>query len=65
MITINSYLIIEIKLLHLLNNSIISLLLHGDLWSGNLISGKNNPYFIDSASYYGHCRIDFGTNLYV
>lgn len=29
-------------------------LLHGDLWSGNLIFGEQNqPYFIDPASYYG------------
>ncbi|BBB23072.1 fructosamine kinase [Abyssogena phaseoliformis symbiont OG214] len=49
---------IETKLLHLLDKSIKPALLHGDLWSGNLISGKNTPYFIDSASYYGHCEID-------
>lgn len=37
-------------------------LLHGDLWSGNLIFGeKNEPYFIDPASYYGlrECEIAF------
>ena len=26
-------------------------LIHGDLWSGNLIWGKNGPYFIDPAIY--------------
>ena len=34
-------------------------LLHGDLWSGNVISAKNHPYFIDSACYYGHREMDF------
>jgi fructosamine-3-kinase len=29
------------------------------LWHGNTLSGKNNPYFIDSACYYGHREIDF------
>jgi hypothetical protein len=40
----------------LLDDNIKPALLHGDLWSGNIISGKNHPYFIDSASYYGHRR---------
>lgn len=43
----------------LLNDNIKPVLLHGDLWSGNIISGENHPYFIDSASYYGHREIDF------
>jgi fructosamine-3-kinase len=43
----------------LLDDNIKPALLHGDLWSGNIISGKNHPYFIDSASYYGHREIDF------
>jgi len=34
-------------------------LLHGDLWSGNYISTSNGPYFIDTASYYGHSEADF------
>jgi len=43
----------------LINISITPSLLHGDLWSGNIISSNNGPYFIDSASYYGHREIDF------
>ncbi|HAO53035.1 MAG TPA: fructosamine kinase, partial [Gammaproteobacteria bacterium] len=44
---------------NLLDNTIKPTLLHGDLWSGNVLSGKNHPYFIDTASYYGHREIDF------
>lgn len=34
-------------------------LLHGDLWSGNLITGKDgNPFIIDPAVYFGHREID-------
>ena len=33
-------------------------LLHGDLWSGNYIATSNGPYFIDTASYYGHSEAD-------
>ncbi|HIG88585.1 MAG: fructosamine kinase family protein [Candidatus Thioglobus sp.] len=44
---------------YLLDDNIKPALLHGDLWSGNVLSGKNNPYFIDTASYYGHREIDF------
>lgn len=34
-------------------------LLHGDLWGGNLMKGKNNtPVFIDPAIYYGHREVD-------
>jgi fructosamine-3-kinase len=47
----------------LLDDNIKPALLHGDLWSGNIISGKNHPYFIDSASYYGHREIDFGVRV--
>ncbi|MCH9746141.1 MAG: fructosamine kinase family protein [Proteobacteria bacterium] len=43
----------------LLDYDIKPTLLHGDLWSGNVLSGEDNPYFIDSASYYGHREIDF------
>ncbi len=36
-----------------------SSLLHGDLWSGNFVSGKNNkPWLIDPAMYYGHREMD-------
>jgi len=34
-------------------------LLHGDLWSGNFLTTKQGPYFIDTASYYGHSEADF------
>ena len=34
-------------------------LLHGDLWSGNYIATSSGPYFIDTASYYGHSEADF------
>ncbi len=34
-------------------------LLHGDLWSGNVIKGKTgNPVLIDPAVYYGHREMD-------
>ena len=34
-------------------------LLHGDLWSGNLICGpEQNPVFIDPAVYFGHREVD-------
>ncbi len=50
---------VESVLPNLLDNNIKPALLHGDLWSGNVLSGKNHPYFIDSASYYGHREMDF------
>lgn len=50
---------IQDNLKNLLDIEINPSLLHGDLWSGNTLSGKNNPYFIDTASYYGHREIDF------
>ena len=34
-------------------------LLHGDLWSGNLLCGRGQvPFFIDPAIYYGHREVD-------
>jgi len=34
-------------------------LIHGDLWSGNLMCGKGQiPYLIDPAIYYGNREID-------
>jgi fructosamine-3-kinase len=34
-------------------------LLHGDLWSGNIMRGKNGmPVLIDPAVYYGHREMD-------
>jgi fructosamine-3-kinase len=50
---------IEPKLNKYIDNTIKPSLLHGDLWSGNVINGKDNPYFIDSACYFGHREIDF------
>uniref|UniRef100_A0A0C9RH04 protein-ribulosamine 3-kinase n=1 Tax=Wollemia nobilis TaxID=56998 RepID=A0A0C9RH04_9CONI len=36
-------------------------LLHGDLWSGNICSDKNNePVILDPACYYGHNEAEFG-----
>jgi len=46
------------KLNNLLSNSIKPSLLHGDLWSGNVISGINGPVFIDTSCYYGHSEAD-------
>ncbi len=42
----------------LLDIKIKPALLHGDLWSGNFLSNKNQVYFIDSAIYYGHSEAD-------
>ncbi|EUK18528.1 fructosamine kinase family protein [Commensalibacter papalotli (ex Servin-Garciduenas et al. 2014)] len=39
------------------NNPPISLL-HGDLWSGNIITHINRPYLIDPACYFGHNEVD-------
>ncbi len=50
---------IENILPKLFDDDIQPVLLHGDLWSGNVLSGKNHPYFIDTASYYGHSEMDF------
>jgi fructosamine-3-kinase len=34
-------------------------LLHGDLWSGNILCGSNaRPYLIDPAVYYGHREME-------
>lgn len=33
-------------------------LLHGDLWSGNVIIGESGPFVIDPAVYYGHREIE-------
>ncbi len=49
---------IESTMPKLFNNNIKPVLLHGDLWSGNFISGKKHHYFIDTASYYGHSEAD-------
>ncbi|MBE8189984.1 MAG: fructosamine kinase family protein [Candidatus Thioglobus sp.] len=49
---------VENQLEKLLADGIQPSLLHGDLWSGNLLSGKAHPYFIDCACYYGHREID-------
>jgi len=41
-----------------LSISIKPSLLHGDLWSGNVICGINGPVFIDTSCYYGHSEAD-------
>jgi len=51
-------LLIKSKLENLLSSSIKPSLLHGDLWSGNVISGINSPVFIDTSCYYGHSEAD-------
>jgi len=51
-------LLIKSKLKNLLSSSIKPSLLHGDLWSGNVISGINSPIFIDTSCYYGHSEAD-------
>jgi len=51
-------LLIKSKIENLLDNSIKPSLLHGDLWSGNVIIGKNSPIFIDTSCYYGHSEAD-------
>lgn len=33
-------------------------LLHGDLWSGNIITHLNRPFLIDPACYFGHNEVD-------
>ena len=48
-----------LKLNELIPNTNPSLI-HGDLWSGNLISDKNNePVLIDPAVYYAHPEMDW------
>lgn len=33
-------------------------LLHGDLWTGNILAHHNCPYLIDPACYFGHNEVD-------
>lgn len=41
-------------------------LLHGDLWSGNVMSDENGkPYLIDPAVYYGHREMDIAMTLFI
>ena len=51
-------LLIKSKLENLLSSSIKPSLLHGDLWSGNVIIGIKGPVFIDTSCYYGHSEAD-------
>ena len=51
-------LLIKSKLENLLSSPIKPSLLHGDLWSGNVINGINSPVFIDTSCYYGHSEAD-------
>ncbi|PRX11662.1 UNVERIFIED_ORG: fructosamine-3-kinase [Martelella mediterranea] len=47
------------NLADLLPDSPPAALLHGDLWSGNVMSSSGRvTAFIDPASYYGHCEVD-------
>ncbi|MBN2627525.1 MAG: fructosamine kinase family protein, partial [Spirochaetales bacterium] len=40
-------------------------LLHGDLWSGNVLRGKEQLWMIDPAAYYGHREADLAmTSLF-
>ncbi|MCB9063368.1 MAG: fructosamine kinase family protein [Halobacteriovoraceae bacterium] len=50
----------------LYSTKITPTLLHGDLWSGNVLCGENQtPYLIDPAVYYGHSEVDLAmTNLF-
>jgi protein-ribulosamine 3-kinase len=44
---------------HLDSIHVIPTLLHGDLWSGNMLfEEENNPVLIDPAIYYGHGEVD-------
>ena len=56
-----------------LPSNIKPVLLHGDLWSGNVLCSKDTAYFIDPACYYGHSEMDlalanmfggFGTDFF-
>jgi fructosamine-3-kinase len=38
-------------------------LLHGDLWSGNLVASRKGPFFVDPAVYYGHREMDLAFTL--
>jgi fructosamine-3-kinase len=39
-------------------------LLHGDLWSGNIICGpQQKAYFIDPAAYFGHREVDIAMSF--
>jgi len=51
-------LLIKSKLKDQFSSTIKPSLLHGDLWTGNVISGKNGPVFIDTSCYYGHNEAD-------
>jgi len=51
-------LLIKSKIEKLFDNSIKPSLLHGDLWSGNVINGINSPIFVDTSCYYGHSEAD-------
>lgn len=38
-------------------------LLHGDLWSGNIVASRKGPIFIDPAIYFGHREMDLAFTL--
>lgn len=49
---------LEPIVMHLLDIPITPVLLHGDLWSGNVLYDRGSHYFIDTACYYGHHEAD-------
>lgn len=47
------------KMVSILNrHEPVPCLIHGDLWSGNLMFTNNGPALIDPAAYYGHGEMD-------
>ena len=49
---------LEVQLSTVLSADIKPVLLHGDLWSGNVLFVNSKPYLIDPACYYGHSEAD-------
>lgn len=61
----NALLSLQTCLSALLPENIKPVLLHGDLWSGNVLFSKGKPYLIDPACYYGHSEADLAlTNMF-
>jgi protein-ribulosamine 3-kinase len=38
-------------------------LLHGDLWSGNIVASRKGPFLVDPAVYFGHREVDLAFTL--
>lgn len=49
--------------MRLLDIAVTPVLLHGDLWSGNVLYDQNSHYFIDTACYYGHHEADLALSF--